>query len=81
MEPSRTAHPTVDGFEARTDHIPSCLQTCGNEGSGSGEEAKKWERIINGVTPDVNSWPFLVRLFFSNEGQATGFICGGTVLR
>ena len=57
----------------------ACLQTCGNE-AASGRK-HEWHKIINGVTPDVNSWPFLVRLFFSNAGENTGFVCGGTVLR
>ena len=27
VEPSRTSHPTVDGFDARTDHIPGSDQS------------------------------------------------------
>ena len=47
----------------------ACLQTCGNE-EASGRK-NEWQKIINGVTPDINAWPFLVRLFFSNEGVFT----------
>ena len=75
VEEKRTFYPTIDGFKARSDHIPQCLQTCGNEGN---TETAKWGKIINGETPDMNSWPFLVKLSFWFGGE--GSMCGGTVL-
>ena len=75
VEEERTFYPTIDGFKARSDHIPQCLLTCGNEGN---TETDKWGKIINGETPDMNSWPFLAKLsfWFGVEGS----MCGGTVL-
>jgi hypothetical protein len=95
-EPEREIHPTISGFETRTDYLPKCLKTCGNEESTVKAEENKFNRIINGITPDVNDWPFLVHLFFHNTpninltGPITvenietltieGHLCGGTVL-
>jgi len=93
-EPERKIHPTISGFETRTDYLPKCLKTCGNEESTVKAEENKFNRIINGITPDVNDWPFLVHLFFYNApkinfpGPITveeietltieGHLCGGT---
>ena len=93
-EPERKIHPTISGFETRTDYLPKCLKTCGNEESTVKAEENKFNRIINGITPDVNDWPFLVHLFFHNTpninltGPITieeietltieGHLCGGT---
>ena len=86
VEPERKTHPTISGFDARTDYLPKCLETCGNEESTVEGEENKFKRIINGITPDVNDWPFLVHLFFYNtpnihaSGPITiqGHLCGGT---
>ena len=75
VEKERTFHPTIDGFEERTDHILECLQTCGNEGSS---ETSRWGKIINGITPDMNSWPFLVKLYIYFGAESD--MCGGTIL-
>ena len=65
----------MKGFEARSDHLPKCLQTCGNEGN---TVAKRAGRIVGGETADLNSWPFLVKLSPYINGIKT--LCGGTVL-
>ena len=94
VEPERKIHQTISGFETRTDYLPKCLKTCGNEESTVKAEENKFNRIINGITPDVNDWPFLVHLFFYNAptinfpGPITdeeienlaieGHLCGGT---
>ena len=94
FEPERKIHPTISGFETRTDYLPKCLKTCGNEESTVKAEENKFNRIINGITPDVNDWPFLVHLFFYNTPNINltgpmsieeietltieGHICGGT---
>ena len=80
VEQEVETHPTIDGFEALTDYLPKCLETCGNEDL---TEENKFNRIINGITPDVNDWPFLVHLFFYNtpnvsNGLIEGHLCGGT---
>ena len=75
VEKERTFHPTINGFEERTDHISECLQTCGNEGNS---ETSRWGKIINGITPDMNSWPFLVKLYIYFGAESN--MCGGTVL-
>ena len=71
---NRTFHSTIDGFRARSNHIPDCLQTCGNENT----VPEKEEKIINGKTPNINSWPFLVKLHFISGTNAQ--LCGGTIL-
>ena len=68
-------YPTIKGFEARSDHLPKCLQTCGNEGN---TVAKRAGRIVGGDVADLNSWPFLVKLSLSFSGGE--YLCGGTVL-
>ena len=68
-------YPTIKGFEARSDHLPKCLQTCGNEGN---TVAKRAGRIVGGDVADLNSWPFLVKLSLSISGNE--YLCGGTVL-
>ena len=94
VEPERKIHPTISGFETRTDYLPKCLKTCGNEESTVKAEENKFNRIINGITPDVNDWPFLVHLFFYNTPNINltgpisteeiealtieGHLCGGT---
>ena len=75
VEAERTFHPTIEGFEARSDHISECLQTCGNEGN---TVKTREEKIINGQIPNMNSWPFLVRLIFYTDSQSE--MCGGTIL-
>lgn len=75
VEDERTFHPTVEGFNARSDHISGCLQTCGNEGNIT---EKRWEKIINGKVPNMNSWPFLVKLNFVFGLEQN--MCGGTIL-
>ena len=81
VEHKSETYPTIEGFEARTDYLPKCLETCGNEDL---TEENKFNRIINGITPDVNDWPFLVHLFFYNtpnisaDGLIEGHLCGGT---
>ena len=75
VEAERTFHPTIDGFEARSDHISECLQTCGNEGN---TVKTREEKIINGQIPNMNSWPFLVRLIIFTGEQSE--MCGGTIL-
>ena len=71
---NRTFHSTIEGFRARSNHIPDCLQTCGNENT----LPEKEEKIINGKTPNINSWPFLVKLHFISGTKAQ--LCGGTIL-
>ena len=81
VEHESETYPTIEGFDARTDSLPKCLETCGNEAL---TEENKFNRIINGITPDVNDWPFLVHLFFYNtpnisaDGLIEGHLCGGT---
>ena len=71
---NRTFHSTIEGFRARSNHIPDCLQTCGNENT----IPEKEEKIINGKIPNINSWPFLVKLHFISGTKAQ--LCGGTIL-
>merc|ERR1719209_52269 len=79
IEDEQTVYQTIEGFQARTDHISQCLNTCGNEGNNHGESrTSKWERIINGQVPKQNAWPFLVKLQFWHGEE--GSLCGGTVL-
>ena len=90
-EPDREFYPKIEGFEARTDRISRCLQTCGNEGN---TVPAREERIFGGKEPIYqkryptyrHSWPFIVKLgivmrtsyWFEDEVQ--GGICGGTIL-
>ena len=71
---NRTFHSTIEGFRARSNHIPDCLQTSGNENT----IPEKEEKIINGKIPNINSWPFLVKLHFISGTKAQ--LCGGTIL-
>ena len=59
-------------FEALTDEITPNLETC--RGSA---------RIVNGVTANANSWPWIVRLEFQTAEHAeAGLVsnCGGTII-
>ena len=76
VEEDRDFYPTIDGFEARSDHILECLKTCGNEGNTVQIQEGK---IINGKVPNVNSWPFLVKMYFENSAGDSE-LCGGTIL-
>ena len=76
VEEEKDFYPTIDGFEARSDHIPECLKTCGNEGNTVQRQEGK---IINGQVPNVNSWPFLVKMYFENSAGDSE-LCGGTIL-
>jgi len=75
-EEERDFYPTIDGFKARSDHISECLKTCGNEGNTVQRQEGK---IINGQVPNVNSWPFLVKMYFENS-SGDKELCGGTIL-
>ena len=59
-------------FEALTDEITPNLETCGGSA-----------RIVNGVTANPNSWPWIVRLAFQKaediESGKAGR-CGGTII-
>ena len=71
----RDFYPTIEGFQTRSDHISECLRTCGNEGNTVQERE---EKIINGQVPNMNLWPFLVKLYiYSGEVSE---MCGGTIL-
>ena len=76
VEGEKDFYPTIDGFEARSDHISECLKTCGNEGNTVQRQEGK---IINGQVPNVNSWPFLVKMYFKNSAGDSE-LCGGTIL-
>ena len=93
VEPERQFYPKIEGFEARTDRISRCLQTCGNEGN---TVPTREGRIIGGKEPIYektypkyrHSWPFIVKLgivfpssyWFSGPEYSKGGTCGGTVL-
>ena len=55
------------GFEALSDKINPDLETCGSSA-----------RIVNGVNANPNSWPWIVRMSFSNTEGA--YRCGGTII-
>ena len=92
-EPDREFYPKIEGFEARTDRISRCLQTCGNEGN---TVPTRGGRIIGGKEPIYqktyptyrHSWPFIVKLnivlptsrWFHGPEHSEGSHCGGTIL-
>ena len=71
------------GFEALSDKINPDLETCGSSA-----------RIVNGVNANPNSWPWIVRMSFSNAEDAgllswlfesfgfrrQTYRCGGTII-
>lgn len=74
----RRKYQAAEGFESRTDEIPNCLHTCGNNKNDA-----RGQRIINGKIADNQDWPFIAKLhlYFKHRSNGrTAIGCGATIL-